>query len=122
MATHTVSSSYQSLQVSEIALEEGENAIVNLGETRSASVRWDDGGVSWTINPTTAGESISVKIEHSLTASGDDGKYWVDDLDSPTTASLDGNEHYRVQRIRFTATTGDITVIVASNSRFEVSF
>ena len=121
MASVTRHTSHQAISIAEIDLDLNEVAVVDLDHLRNAKVRWDDGGVSWTINAQNDGDNISVKVEHSLMPEGDDAKYWVEDFESPFTKATQGNEHFRVQRIRFTATSGDITVVVASASKFQVS-
>ena len=117
MATVTRHQSAQSLNVTAIDFEAGDIVTVDLRDRRHASVNWENGGVSWTINSATA---FNVKVEHSLMPSGDDAKYWTEDSDSPYTANAEGNEHFRVQRIRFTAMSGTPTVVVASNSKYKV--
>jgi len=118
MATVTRLSSAQSLSIAKILMDEGDRAVINLHSPRQARVDWDDGGVSWTI----AGSSVSVEVDHSLMPAGNDADDdWVPDALSPFQGGSDGNEHYRIQRIRFHAKKGTPTVIVSSNAKFEVA-
>ena len=118
MATVTRHTSAQALDIAAIDFEAGDIVIVDLTARRLAKADWENGGVSWTINSATA---FNVKVEHSLMPRGnDDAKYWTEDSDSPYTSNAEGNEHFRVQRIRFTAMSGSPTVVVSSDGKFTV--
>jgi len=118
MATYTTHETHQARNVSAVEMDEGDVLIIDLATPRLAPVPWYDGGVSWTIN---SSGTHSVKVEHSLMPTGfDDDKYWTEDGDSPFSASAEGSEHFRVQRIRFTATKGSPTIVVASATKYEV--
>ena len=118
MATITKHQSSQALAIAQIEMEAGDVVTINLSAPIHSRVSWENGGVSWTINSATA---FSVKVEHSLMPTGDDERFWTEDFDSPFASGAEGNEHFRVQRVRFTAASGTPTVVVASNARFEVT-
>ena len=120
MATIRRAQSNQALDIAVIDMTQSESVTVSFESNTGSKVVWDDGGISWTINPTTAGNSVSVAVEHSLLGEGDDAKYWTPDSESPFSGGSEGNEHFRVQRVRFTATTGQATVVVASGAKFRV--
>ena len=109
------------LIVHAVDLDAGEIVTFDLTYKTNPPVMWENGGVSWTVKPTTEGGSFNCKVEHSLMPKGyDQPKYWTEDEDSPYTSEVEGNEHFRVQRVRFTATTGNITVVLSTNTRNEV--
>lgn len=119
MATHRTHNSHQAVEIAEIDLINSESVIIDLSAFRRAPVAWDDGGVSWTIG--SSGAAVSVKVEHSLMPEGfDDEKYWSEDENSPFRKGSEGNEHHRVQRIKFTASSGNPTIVVSSNAPFKV--
>jgi len=112
-------SSHQSLQIAEITFEQGESVIVDFSAARGAAVDWVNGGVSWTIN--TNGTDFEMSVDHSLMPAGfNEDRHWTPDRNSPFDEPTEGNEHNRIQRLRFTADLGAPTVIICSNSKFEV--
>ena len=108
-----------------IALAAGEVATIALRPERdggpAASVNWIDGGISWTIKPQTAGDAISVSVDYSLYAEGDED--WTPHEESPFTAVKQDAEVFRFDRIRFTnpsSGSNPIYVTLASNALFRV--
>ena len=120
MATRTTRQGHQSLSIEELHIPAGESVTVAFAEARHARVDWHDGGVTWTINPERAGESFSCAVEHSLSPSGDEAYLWVPDEESPFSEPSDGVEEYRMERVRFTAESGDVVVVVATASKVRV--
>lgn len=120
MATVNKISSAQSISVYEIILDsEREQAVIDLTAARNAAVDWLNGGLSWTINEPNG--DFEVEVEHSLMPSGYDGsQYWTPDAESPFTEPAEGNEHNRIQRIRFTNVSGQPVIVVASNANITV--
>ena len=115
--------SHQALQVTAVDIPGGDSATFNLTSQTGAAVRWDNGGISWTIvEKASASKSFEVKVEHSLMPEGDAVGYWSPDPDSPFNGAVEGSEFVRISRIRFANSAGSdtVTVIVASNSKFQV--
>lgn len=119
MASVAYGQGFQALQNAVIGLAVGESAIVSFAAKVAARVKWDMGGVSWTIVPEVAGSDIDVAVEHSLVPTGDN---WAPDPESPFTEATEGNEANRIERIRFTNDAGSAAVVitVAAPAEFDV--
>lgn len=125
MATITAKRSSQGLDTKLIAVTANEAVVVSLTPPTKSGVRgavnWDRGGLSWSIVPQTAGQSINCAVHYSLFLEGDED--WVPHVSSPFTAPKQENEFGRCDRVRFTNASGSnpVYVTVSSNSLFQVS-
>jgi len=110
--------SVQSASIVKLTMEAGDTFIADFVGGLNASITWNNGGVSWTIQGEDASQTIGMKVEHSLMPIGDDYAYWTEDDNSPFTERAGGNESNRIQRIRFTADSGagNQVVVIASNA------
>lgn len=114
---------YQSQTVRAFNLADGETALVEFAAARDAAVGWDRGGVTWTIREAVKNSaSFSVVVEHSLMPPGNDEHGdWVPDEAGPFTTPSQGEESFRIERIRFTNTGDTVRVILASPSKITAS-
>ena len=118
MATVTRDQGHQGLDIAIIGLDAGENAVVAFNHPINGRVKWDMGGVSWTVAPRISSDTIEVTVEHSLTPDGD---YWAPDPDSPFSKAVEGKEFSRIERIRYAnAGSAAVDVVVSSPAAFSV--
>ena len=109
--------SSQGLDSRIISLDAGEVAVVKFDK---GPVQWTNGGVAWTIQPETAGESIEVAVEQSLLSDGDED--WTEDENSPFSETRQDAEFVRINRLRFSnaAASNTVTISVLCSAPFTV--
>ena len=81
------------------------------------------GGVTWTIREEVEGtDSFEVVVEHSLLPPGYDAHGdWTPDEAGPFTSASQGEESFRIERLRFTNTGDTVIVVVAAPSKITAS-
>lgn len=114
---------YQSQSIRRFQLADGETALVEFAAARDAKVNWDNGGVTWTIREEDeSADTFSVVVEHSILPIGYDAHGdWVPDEQGPFTEPSQGEESFRIERIRYTNTGDTVIVVVAAPSKITVS-
>jgi len=123
MASFVRKISAQALDVRLITLLPGDVVTVklipeNTDGTRGA-VKWEMGGVSWSIRPIVDGNPVNVAVDYSLYQEGEED--WVPHVDSPFEEAKQENEWGRCDRIRFTHNgNANCYVTVASNGKYSL--
>jgi len=123
MASFVRKTSAQALDVRLITLLPGDVVTVklipeNTDGTRGA-VKWEMGGISWSVIPIVPGNPVNVAVDYSLYQEGEED--WVPHVDSPFRKAKQENEWGRCDRIRFTHNgNSNCYVTVASNGKYSL--